>query len=1653
MSLHRISAGGSATATGIDFQSRVAAIFAVNILAEQGVSLDWGLPPHVSLESIRLETEQPIDDILLITSDQGKIYIQVKHSLSLARGLNSALASCIDQCVRQYVMGLSQNDMEVDPSRDRFIIVTSPKSSKPIKEIVPNVLEKIRANGTNDTLVNVSQSELEIYTVLTQHANSSWKQVAGALPTDYEIKKLFSLVYFKVIDADKDGSDESQAQQILRSSILKTPSDVDAAWNILIQACTNLSRLRSGSDRVGLQKIPIESGISIYGPISYKEDVVALLGQTDTTLRLLRDLSFIKIGAQEIKILRESSDALQKTTIDTSIVVVGDPGSGKSGVLFELAKNLRNNEFDVVFLAVDKLSAKSFGDLRNEIGLKHDLIDIICQWPGTKSGYLIIDALDAARDTSSGQLFRDLLSQVSATGSRWKIIASIRKFDLRYSKDLQTLFAGNPPTPFIDESFNQICHINIPVFSDLELERAKEQSLQIKQLIENANSTLQELLHLPFNLKIAAELLGSGIDLNRLLPIKTQIGLLDRYWTHRIIKNDGYRDARERVLKLVVDKMVDERSLRVDRTRILGEPNLSPYLIDLLSSNVLCEWQPNPAMIPSEYIITFAHNMLFDYAVSRILFRGSPNHIVDRLVNDPEIILAIRPSIVFHLQYIWDNDPSRDSYWDLVLQIIGNKNIREVGKLIGPALAADLSTNLSDFVRLLERLSDNPQNRVDIVKALQHISGAIIAKAQDNERSIIGQNAGPWCELTERMSSYLDDRIAYIVRFMVVKLTEDPDSLTLEQLSAIGLASRRLLIFARSVGKDKRDPNLISYAIRAVCRSFPSDIEESSRLIRQALNKENLVQSGYLDMPTIANEILFVLHHAPNLVEDIYVSVFLYHEERTDARPLGSQLLRMTSNIKQDYHMAEWRLGEIYDKFLWQAPVYATRALIKIIDEYVRDKHSKEFEDEITFDFAGRSVRFSSDYSAIWNSGDVYNDDAPLKMLRIFSRYFDEVLSCEGDQSNLTEVVDVILENNRAAVIWNLLLEKGAKAPFTIGYQLRPLIWAEPILTEYDTSTNAGNFLGVIYPLLSEFEREKIEVLILSIPEKNSDVATRFNIQVRNRLLGCIPSELLVTKRAIEVIRELHELDAVPKNTPPFHFEGFTSHQFTEEDYLKEKGVAIGDASNLQIRTLYLPLKSFVEAHANRIPTLLEASAISPQLEKLIIELTNAERDNVHEDVREFGWGYLIQTCEEIVRNDEISCMSDIGEFVKSLLIAASHHPNPMPDPQQEAQFSDFLSWGSPSPRIDSAIGLMLLGRIASCIDEALINAIQRLSKDPVPAVRYQIASRANALVNTAPDIMWHLLDRYSKEEMNLGVLQGIVHGPFYRLATDYSENVVALTLKIFERIVENRKATDIRHTCATIWLNLYLWQDNLICRESLNNIINKADDLDLITHIVFQLQDKLAISDLVGQEKVSAGIREKSLELLLMCTNLVTQRIKEFEAFNDPKFTPSEEQNELIQKHYYLVERIALTIYFASGAFEEKESIETRSRILSIDEKIRLLNTLDSIILRLADLSIPGVTDDLVKTVDSLAVADPAKSFLLMADIVRAGKLGGYQFESLAAERIVAFVERYLAEHRVLLRENSDCQKALLDLLDIFVEAGWSSARRLTYRLEEIYR
>ena len=961
--------GGSAAGGGFDYQNRVAAWLAVRILAESAVATQWSLTDaDTTLEFIRCETEQPVDDILAGTSKGGLLFFQVKKSVNLSKNSDSPFASATSQFVSQYLVSRSHKgratrswDRPLDPIHDRLILVTTGQSSAKVRIKLATVLDRVRKLHKEDRIdaAASSQEETKVLNVFIEHIKTAWQKHACEAPSEQDLKECLSLIYVQTLDLEDGNAGRNEAGNILRTAVLSDTTQESGAWSRLIAISAELASKRNGLDRKGLQKQLIAAGILPRAVHSYAPDIDKLKQYSDETYRSLADLAEIRCGDSVIKINRESSKDLASAAKEHSLLVVGEPGAGKSGALHDLYEALRRDGLDAVFLAADRLEASTLGALRNDLGLAHDLPDVLANWPGNQRGVLIIDALDAARAEQSAKVLREVVQRVKAAGSRWNVVASIRKFDLRYSLSLRRLFGDAPRTlsnEFVDAEFTNISHINIPQLTPGELDQISDQSSDLSGMLESAPSNLKVLLRIPFNIRLVAELIGGGIPITELTPIDTQHGLLTRYWDWRVIGEDGRGDAREGILRIICSNMVTERHLRVERAAITtADPSA---LNDVLSANVISEWQPEGSPTPDRSLIVFAHHVLFDYAVARLLLAGEVNKTVALFADDPDLCIVVRPSLVFHFRTLWSIDLSR--FWELLFAFSANPAIPEFGRLIGPSVCVDVARAFDDIkplFRQIERGNDTAES------TFSYTVGALL---NTSEKVLIGARADAWTQLLDNLAQVaLTNHIAAEMCRLTSSLLDQER--TDPQMAALGRVSRALFEFAW-----KQLPYqqwLILQSLRSVARTYATGPAVSAELLGRILTRERLKEYGSIEMPALAREALAILTCDPDFVSEIYKEAFDYSEESQEEVPLGSShILPLKSNKRQDYEMARYQLAEVFPAVLDASPFIATSICIAAVTSHIRnDRGADSLNEELTFEFDSKEVSVKQDHSRVWD--------------------------------------------------------------------------------------------------------------------------------------------------------------------------------------------------------------------------------------------------------------------------------------------------------------------------------------------------------------------------------------------------------------------------------------------------------------------------------------------------------------------------------------------------------------------------------------------------------------------------------------------------------------------------------------------------------------
>jgi len=1050
--------------------------------------------------------------------------------------------------------------------------------------------------------------------------------------------------------------------------------------------------------------------------------------------------------------------------------------------------------------------------------------------------------------------------------------------------------------------------------------------------------------------------------------------------------------------------------------------------------------------------------MLFDYAVARLLLRGTAQSFVARLEQEPEIVMAIRPSIVMHFEHEWLRNT--DLFWDAVLRVVRSELVPEIGKLIGPTVAVALAKDTAGFAPLVRGLSNTDVRiRETSEKVLRHVAGAMLVAATDSKEELVGPAAPPWTELLDQFMSDARQPTMYALRPVLLTMSDHHQLFTEGQLHFAGRVARRLLDFALT--QEPRDSWLVIGGIEAVCRTFESDPEASAALLRRCLEPDHVVRFGHEELFRIANELERLILLDPRLVEDVYRAAFtLYDESDEKTAVIPSRIFGFTSTRKQDYGLARYSLVEKYKEFLEREPLHATRAVIAALNTYVEERErsgpGRIDSTEERFDFAGRDAFIRTDHSEIWDEGIVHQNDDAVKMLDIFQSYLERISADDQASEQRKEILDLIVTENRSAALWRRLLVVGSKAPQTLGLEVQSLAWAEPILLSFDTTRMLGDYLKAVYRHFPKPDRERVEQAILSIPASASEEWWGEPEYARNRLLGCLDREAIVTEEAKTLVAQLEAEQNLPANEPVFKSGGIYSRPYTDEDYLKDQGVAVDNAQSNRIFTLSKPVKDFGSKHLNTAPTDAEFEQVLLPLRSLHGALHTAEADGIHERQRDLAWGYLGEASRAAAEFKEISCESEGGKFIKAVLLEAAAYPSPVHHPEYDKSFDSHPSWGSPAARVDAAHGVIRLGRHATCTDAALLETIRRLAIDEVPAVRYQIVTNLNSLYYTAPELMWELLERMSREDESRGVLQGMLVGSLNSLAAYHPDRVTNCIRSIFERVRDGDGAAEVRKHCASIFVGLYLWQKQPVCGEIVDKIVgDPATYSTEANQIVFDIRNWLNIGPIEPPSPEQDAVRTGSFKLLERLLEAVRDDLRtlmeknaatDFSSWGDP-------DQERAKKLANVAEQVCTHVYFFSGAYKNSSDDRAEKISLGAPERTRFLHESRRGLELLSDFCFPRLTHQLLQMLEYVVAFDPQEVFLLVGRVVRSGKQGGYQYEPMAADLVVSLVERFIAEFRHILQENEECRRTLIEILDTFVEAGWPSARRLTYRMEDVFR
>jgi hypothetical protein len=504
----------------------------------------------------------------------------------------------------------------------------------------------------------------------------------------------------------------------------------------------------------------------------FRADVQALTQWT--TARLASSPRFTRLLPHDPRLTIERAvwQSFQSAAEAKSLLLVGEPGAGKSGLMYRLASEAMTAGQDVIFIPVDLLNVDTFSGLQAELGIRHSLAEVLANWPGSERGLLILDALDAARKLETQKLLREIVGDVlRQTETRWNVVASVRKYDLRQGTEWSAMFRGTPPIrDHADPEFSGVSHVSVGRLSDSEISQVASLITALQELYTRASAKLRDLLQNIFNLRLLADLLHAGASRSDLSEITTQSELLDSYWRHRVRRDDGRHDAREATLTVIADRMIDTQELRVMRTDVRPKVD-TDALVDLERHGILhAEDQGGRA---NEDVLLFNHHVLFDYAVARLVFlRGrQPERLVSLLLARRELALMLSPSLTLALTDAWYANPDHSQFWELPLALGQAGALPGVAQLAAPMVAVEQAKLLSDLTPILRALGGTGQQQEAAENVARNIVGALFVRMRAGI-PLVGSTAGPWMEFAEQLTHMGYANLMMAVRALIANAVE-----------------------------------------------------------------------------------------------------------------------------------------------------------------------------------------------------------------------------------------------------------------------------------------------------------------------------------------------------------------------------------------------------------------------------------------------------------------------------------------------------------------------------------------------------------------------------------------------------------------------------------------------------------------------------------------------------------------------------------------------------------------------------------------------------------------------------------------------------------------------------------------------------------------
>jgi len=531
-----------------------------------------------------------------------------------------------------------------------------------------------------------------------------------------------------------------------------------------------------------------------------------------------------------------------------------------------------------------------------------------------------------------------------------------------------------------------------------------------------------------------------------------------------------------------------------------------------------------------------------------------------------------------------------------------------------------------------------------------------------------------------------------------------------------------------------------------------------------------------------------------------------------------------------------------------------------------------------------------------------------------------------------------------------------------------------------------------------------------------------------------------VTPAAKEARERLDKRGGAPPNAPPFSMSA--ARFVSEEEHLERQGVRFDVPVNREYHDLKKEISNFCSSDKRDGLTTEKCEEMLPKVRRFEELVSGAAELGIPGQMTKWGRELVYACAARIARATDLKPGSEAAEFaVTRLTQATGDASSPQRSEDQDEQWDRHMpGWGWPQSRTVAAEGLTALAAKPEFCNAAVCDLLLMLEKDVAPEVRYQVISRCISLYHTSPKTMWAIIRHAAANEERLAILYGLLEGALLRLRPSEVHDLVE---QVYRRIVD-RDAGEARGACAVFFVRRAIWEKEQGSAEHLERFLHSPLKFQPeLSQIVSAVADLATFEEEGRDPQECEAVRRWTFAFYRRTTEASMAEVKSrLQRLTGVDRWPDEDQKAM-QALGHLALMIVMNLRGAIG--------EEGQRLTAYQLK-RFAGEAGEAIEALCEVPFAHIAYDLFDVLRQLSEADAPGALKWLHKSVMTARADAVQYEHLAATRIVEIVETYLARHRDLFREPGP-QSQLLDILDTFVEAGWTEANGLTYRLSEVFR